>query len=183
MEHCTRDRQRQFFSLTGRRYQPLLERATRTVSMPKLLVHDVMSISPVTVSPATLVPDLLARFDRHDFNILPVVDDRGRLVGVLSKLDVLGAFLGDGEAPAPVQQRIAATPADVLMTRDVIAVGPEDGLVAAGAIMVRAKLHSLPVTEHRDGQTSLLGIVSRGDILRGLRYRLEDAAAGPGSRP
>jgi CBS domain-containing protein len=41
-----------------------------------LLVHDVMSISPVTVSPATLVSDLLTRFDRHDFNVFPVVCTR-----------------------------------------------------------------------------------------------------------
>jgi CBS domain-containing protein len=150
--------------------------------MPALLVHDVMSISPVTVSPATLVTDLLARFDRHDFNVLPVVDDRGRLVGVLSKLDVLSAFLVDEKAPSPVQRSTAATSAEALMTRDVIAVGPEDSLAAAGEMMVRAKLHSLPVIEQRDGETLLLGIVSRGDILRGLRYRLEDAV-GPGPRP
>ena len=148
-----------------------------------LLVHDVMSISPVTVLPATLVADLLSRFDRHDFNVFPVVDDRGHLVGVLSKLDVLSAFLGDEKPPYSVHRTIAATRADALMTRDVIAVGPEDSLVAAGEVMVRAKLHSLPVIERRDGETLLLGIVSRGDILRGLRYRLEDVAAGPSPRP
>jgi len=148
-----------------------------------MLVHDVMSISPITVSPATLVSDLLSRFDRHDFNVFPVVDDRGHVVGVLSKLDVLSAFLGHEKPPYSAHRTVAETRADALMTRDVIAVGPNDSLVTAGEVMVRAKLHSLPVIERRGGETLLLGIISRGDILRGLRYRLEDVAAGPGSRP
>jgi CBS domain-containing protein len=148
-----------------------------------LLVHDVMSIAPVTVSPATLVSDLLAQFDRHDFNAFPVVDDRGGVVGVLSKLDVLRAFLADRKAPYSAHRTIAGARADALMTRDVIAVGPEDSLVTAGELMVGAKLHSLPVIERRGGDTLLLGIVSRGDILRGLRYGLEEAASGPNPRP
>lgn len=151
--------------------------------MSTLLVHDVMSTAPVTVSAATPIFDLLARFDRHDFNAFPVVDDHGRLVGVVSKLDVLSAFLSGRKPPGSAHSAVAEVRADALMTHDVVAVGPEDSLVAAGELMVRAKLHSLPVVERRGSETVLLGIVSRGDILRGLRYRLEDAAGGrsPGS--
>ena len=136
--------------------------------MPAMLVHDVMSAAPVTVSPATPVSELLSLFDRHDYNAFPVVDDGGRVAGVISKLDVLRAFLAHGADPAVGEMR-----AEALMTRQVLAVGPEEDLRAAGERMVDAKLHSLPVVEQRGGERRLVGIVSRGDILRGLRYRLE----------
>lgn len=143
-----------------------------------MLVHDVMSTAAVTVSPATPVSALLALFDRHDFNAFPVVNDRNQVVGVVSKLDVLSAFLARRKPPSSADGAIAKVRTDALMTHDVIAVGPEDSLVAAGELMVGAKLHSLPVVERQSGEPLLVGIVSRGDILRGLRYRLEDAAAG-----
>jgi CBS domain-containing protein len=146
------------------------------------LVRDVMSAAPVTVSTATPVSDLLTQFDRHDFNAFPVVNARGHVVGVVSKLDVLSAFLAERKPPHPAHGAIAEVQADVLMTHDLIAVGPEDSLVSAGELMVRTKQHSLPVIERRGSETLLLGIVSRGDVLRGLRYQLADAAAGRSRR-
>lgn len=140
-----------------------------------MLVHDVMSTAPATVSPTTSVADLLARFDRHDFNAFPVVDGDGQVVGVVSKLDVLSAFLADRNPPHPAEGPIAGKRVDALMTHDVIAVGPEDALARAGELMVGAKLHSLPVIERRGSASVLVGIVSRGDVLRGLRYRLVDS--------
>ena len=146
--------------------------------MSTLLVRDIMSTAPVTVSPETPVSELLALFDRHDFNAFPVANDRGDVVGLVSKLDVLSAFLSERQPPPSAHRAIAEVQADALMTHDVIAVGPEDTLDAAGALMVGAKLHSLPVIERRGGEMRLLGMVSRSDVLRGLRYRLEDVAAG-----
>lgn len=140
-----------------------------------MLVHDVMSTSPVTVSPDTSVADLLAGFDRHDFNAFPVVDSRGRLVGVVSKLDVLRAFLPGQEATSEANGALAEERVDALMTTDVASVGPEDDLVLAGELMVGARLQSLPVIERRDAAPALVGVVSRGDVLRGLRYRLADS--------
>jgi CBS domain-containing protein len=140
-----------------------------------MLVHDVMSTSPVTVSPETSVADLLARFDRHDFNAFPVVDNHDKVVGVVSKLDVLSAFLAGREPPPSGPGDLATERVEALMTPGVSAVGPEDALVMAGELMVGAKLHSLPVIERRGGSSVLVGIVSRGDVLRGLRHRLVDS--------
>lgn len=142
--------------------------------MATMLVHDIMSTTPVTVSPATPISELLVLFDRHDFNAFPVVDQRGQVVGVVSKLDVLSAFLGGRKRTSAADGPIGDVRAEAVMTPEVVAVGPEDSLAGAGERMVRAKLHSLPVVERRGGQTVLVGVVSRGDLLRGLRYRLED---------
>jgi CBS domain-containing protein len=121
-------------------------------------VHEVMTPYPVTVAPTTSIGDLLARFDRHDFNTFPVVDERGRLVAIVSKLDVLDLLLA-GRGPANAHTMDPTRVAD-LMRAD------------AGALMVALKLRSLPVVERRGGRPTLVGILSRGDVLRGLRYQL-----------
>ena len=91
--------------------------------MTAILVHDVMSAAPVTVSPATSVVDLLARFDRHDFNAFPVVNQQGHVVGVVSKLDVLNAFLADRESSRPAHGAVGTERVEALMTRDVVGSG------------------------------------------------------------
>jgi CBS domain-containing protein len=49
-------------------------------------VNQIMTTSPVTVRPRTALSDLLALFNRHDLNAFPVLDERERLVGIVSKL-------------------------------------------------------------------------------------------------
>jgi CBS domain-containing protein len=138
-------------------------------------VHEVMSTSPVTVEPATSVAELLLLFDRHDFNAFPVVGQHGELLGIVSKLDVLELYLtGGGSGPAgeaPGSARV-----EDLMRHEVVSIGALESTATGGAIMVARKLRSLPVVEQRDGRVVLVGILSRGDILRGLRFQLAEGS-------
>jgi CBS domain-containing protein len=131
-----------------------------------------MSASPVTVGPATSVSELLAQFDRHDFNAFPVLDDRGRLLGIISKLDLLELFLGGDASAAAATGDIGTTRAENLMHHDIVSVEPRASISAAGAIMVANNLRSLPVVERQNDHLTLVGMVSRGDVLRGLRFQL-----------
>ena len=63
-------------------------------------VHDIMSTSPVAVELRHLSVSLLALFDRYDFNAFPVVGQGNRLLGIVSKLDVLEVFLGPSQINA-----------------------------------------------------------------------------------
>ena len=135
-------------------------------------VHEVMSSAPVTVTPSTPVTDLLTLFDRHDYNAFPVLGPEGRLVGIVSKLDLLRLFVA--AAPGPWNSEEGLCASDV-MEREVVSADAEDDLADAGKLMVRAKLHSLPVVHTRQGDPSLVGMLSRGDVLRGLRFKLERA--------
>ena len=60
------------------------------------------------------------------------------------------------------------------MRRKVVSIEPEDTLAEAGNLMVVTKLRSLPVVERRDGRVILVGMLSRGDVLRGLRFQLRE---------
>ncbi len=148
--------------------------------MSMKLVRDAMSAAPVSLSPALPLTELLARFDRHDFNAFPVVDDAGRLLGVVSKLDVLRLFLGDRAGGGRPAHDMAREPVEAFMSGEVIAMAPDDTLEAAGQRMVEARQHSLPVVEPSDGAPKLVGMLSRGDVLRALRFRLADATVYPG---
>jgi CBS domain-containing protein len=55
------------------------------------LVHDMMTSDPDTVEPETTVQEAARLIHRSGHNRLPVVEN-GRLVGVVTRLDVLGAL-------------------------------------------------------------------------------------------
>jgi CBS domain-containing protein len=134
-------------------------------------VHDMMSTSPVTVGPMTSIGNLLALFDRHDFNAFPVVDHGNRLVGIISKLDVLRLLVGP-RGSTPATDAIATTYVAGVMRRKVVFVGARESITAAGNLMVATKLRSLPVIERREGRSALVGMLSRGDVVRWLRSQL-----------
>ena len=140
-----------------------------------IAVNEVMSTSAVTVTPTTSVADLLSLFDRHDFNAFPVLGQDGELLGIVSKLDVLELFLTDGGSGSAGSAPGSARVKD-LMRHEVVSVEARDPIAAAGATMVANKLRSLPVVERRDGHGVLVGILSRGDILRGLRFQLVEGS-------
>jgi len=63
-------------------------------------VRDVMTTSPYTVTPRHTCAEALEIIDRHDVNMLPVVDDGGKLLGTISVFDLGGHFV-----PKPREQR------------------------------------------------------------------------------
>ncbi len=58
-------------------------------------VEEIMSTDPITVSPEADAHDAGHLISEHGHNRLPVVDDEGRLVGVVTRVDVLEALLED----------------------------------------------------------------------------------------
>jgi len=55
-------------------------------------VKDVMTKKPVTISPDDSITDAARIMHKNDFNRIPVVDDEGRLVGIIARDDVIGVF-------------------------------------------------------------------------------------------
>ena len=133
-------------------------------------IRSVMSTHVVTVSPETTLKDAAARLVRYGISGLPVVDDKGGLVGVLSEADILAKEVGPspragmlawltGE-PARMQFN-ARTVADA-MTSPALTIGPERTAREAAVRMLADDVNRLPVI---DGGT-LVGIVSRADLVR-----------------
>jgi CBS domain-containing protein len=139
-----------------------------------LLVHQVMTVRPVTVTPRTTIAELLGEFDRHDFNAFPVVQEGGRVAGIVTKLDVLRA-LAPRVPDLRGAEHVAEMPVEAIMRRGVVAVEPDDPVGVAADLMVETRLRSLPVVQRpRGSERMLVGILSQGDLLRGFRLALAD---------
>ena len=135
-------------------------------------IFQIMSTAPVTVQPQTTVVELLALFDRHDYNAFPVVAPDGTLRGIVSKLDVLRLLHPDEQFRLPDPKLIGATRVAEIMRPGTLTVEAEDPVVTAAELMVATGRRSLPVVRRGSGWPTLVGIVSRGDLLRGLRFEL-----------
>lgn len=147
----------------------------RAATMP---VWEVMSPSPVAVSGDAPIRVLIDLFGRHDFNAFPVLDARQVLCGLVTKLDLLRLLRPDGEFRIPDFASVANCPVSQIMRHGVVTVEPDDPAAAAADLMVATGLRSLPVVERKAGPPVLIGMLSRGDLLRGLWVESGGAASG-----
>ena len=130
-----------------------------------MLVREVMSRPVVTVGPRTPVKQAVRLLDEHRITSMPVVDEEGRLVGVVSEADVLRDALPPDRRTHERLVELAAPPVHLVvtdvMTHLPMSVGPDDDLVDAVELMVDTQVKSLPVVS--SGQ--VVGMVSRRDVI------------------
>jgi CBS domain-containing protein len=136
----------------------------------KSCVRDVMAARVVAVRKTAPFKEMIIRMRKSGIGALPVIDDEGRVIGVVSEADLLNkeADLATGQGPlASVlhfgdHEKAAGVTAAELMTSPPLTVGPETPLAEAARLMRDHQVKRLPVinpTGH------LVGIVSRGDVL------------------
>lgn len=117
-------------------------------------VADIMSTDLFTVRPDDLI-DLAANLmDWRHVRHVPVEDNDGQLLGILSHRDLLHQLAKDSKQRPPVA---------ALMKRDPVTVTPETPAVEALRLLVDHKIGCLPVTNEHG---ALLGIVTASDFLR-----------------
>lgn len=115
--------------------------------------RDLMTRSVTTVRPEAPVREAVAVLLGKGFAALPVVDDRGRVVGILSESN--GLIAGPSRR-GPSVEAAMTSPAQV--------VSPSTDISTVAAQMIQGRLRSVPVVE----AGVLVGIVSRRDLLRAL---------------
>jgi CIC family chloride channel protein len=126
--------------------------------MESVRVEEIMVKQPVVVRedlPVTRLAGEFLRTGRHGF---PVVDDAGRLIGVVSLEDYRRATAG-------VEEDRRDARVGEIATRDVVFVHPDDSVGTALRRMAPRDLSRLPVVAHDDPH-HLLGVVRRNDIVR-----------------
>ena len=127
-------------------------------------VRDVMS-EPVSVPPETPVAEVERLLEERGFNAVPVVSGDGELLGIVSSLDVLGAFRFDDESTLPAYDAIMRHPVEGIMTQKPLTVTPLARLTRVLEKLVATRGRSLPVVE----EARLVGVVSRRDVMSALR--------------
>ncbi|MGZ8470216.1 MAG: CBS domain-containing protein, partial [Gemmatirosa sp.] len=139
----------------------------------QLTVRDLMTERPRSVAPDAPLRDAALDMVRAGVAGLPVVDDGGRVIGMLSQRELLQHLLnsylqrGGHAAPASgVPGAADARPRTVrdVMTRQVLCVSPEQPVAEVAAMMTNKDVDRVPVV--REGR--LVGFLTRGDIVRKL---------------
>ncbi|MFD0888084.1 CBS domain-containing protein [Streptosporangium algeriense] len=130
-----------------------------------MLVREVMTTDVVTVGPADPVRRAVRVLYGHDVTAAPVLDGDGRLVGVVSEMDLLrGEFERDPRSSARIVLGHSApapyTVSDV-MTSEVTTVTETTDVTAAIDLMICRRVKSLPVTR----EERVVGMLSRRDLL------------------
>ena len=147
------------------------------------LVRDIMDADTPTVGEDTDVETVVRLLGEHELPGLPVVNEGGRCVGMITEADlVLPDEEGDLHLPHylsvfgglvfieplkrfedRLQKAFAATAAD-MMTADPVTIAPEASAEEAAHIIHQSGHNRLPVVEHG----RLVGVVSRADVLGAL---------------
>jgi CBS domain-containing protein len=149
-------------------------------------VQDVMNSDLIACSPDTPIRDVAQLLKQKNISGLPIVEG-DKLVGIVSEGDFLrllevpehkGLWL-----PSPFEiieipireliswedsknmlEDIGSKPVSSIMEKDVYTVSPSDTIQDASALITKHKINRLPVIDNG----KIVGIVTRGDIIRGL---------------
>ncbi len=93
-----------------------------------------------TVRPDETVADVVAMLTRNRIGAAPVLDERGRLAGIISERDVMRGIAAHGD-------RVLTLSARELMTREVQTCAPDDEIVELMEIMTNQRIRHLPVIQ------------------------------------
>ncbi len=146
-----------------------------------LRAKDIMTREVITVYPETEVVQAAKLMLENHVNGLPVVDNEGRLKGIICKSDLIAQqrklplpsffFLFDSAIPLSSAkniekevQKMAAIKVDEAMTIDPLTVDPETALEDIATLMVKHNIHTVPVLD----RGWLVGVIGKEDILRTL---------------
>ncbi len=147
-----------------------------------MLVQEVMTKDVITVKTDDSVEKCAQILFEKNFSGLPVVDDAGKVVGMVTEgdlirraarfkapgyLEVLGGlvYLGNPNKFVDELKKAMSYKAGEMMSGKLIAIAPDKTVEEAATMMFRENVKRLPVV---DWNNSLVGIISRRDIMRSV---------------
>jgi acetoin utilization protein AcuB len=148
--------------------------------MHRIPVRQIMHTPVVTINPEALAADAAELMESKALRRLPVVDEQGYLVGIVTDADVREAEAAESIfsnlEPGVEEEWLAVSD---IMTRDVITVEPDATVGQLVMLMIEYKIGGLPVVQPgaSSKQLELLGIVTETDIFQMLAdaWRQEEA--------
>ncbi|MGW1838120.1 CBS domain-containing protein [Streptomyces sp. BBFR2] len=116
-------------------------------------VADLMTPGAVAVQPGTAFGEIARLLDEYDISAVPVVDEAGRTLGVVSEADLLRRHI----------DRTPSNTAGSLMTSPAVVARPRWSAIRAARLMDEKGVKRLPVV---DDEGLLIGVLSRGDLVQ-----------------
>lgn len=149
-------------------------------SQPSLRASDIMTAEPVCIDLGSTIRQVARLFDEHEISGAPVVDSAGRLVGVVSRTDLVRRYTSGEDDRDPrmlaelfsyeneddeglMPEQIIAV--DDFMTDDPVTAGPAAPVKDVAAKMVAARVHRVIIV---DRDNTPIGIVTSLDLVKAL---------------
>ena len=149
-------------------------------------VAEIMTREPIVVTPTTPLKEAIQILAERHISGLPVVNEEGNLVGVISESDLM--WQETGAEPPPyvmvldsiiylqnphkyeqeIHKALGQTVGEV-MTSHVTTIKPQQTIAEAAHVLQQKQVHRLPVL---DNAGKLIGILTRGDIIRAMAAEL-----------
>jgi CBS domain-containing protein len=150
-------------------------------------VADIMTRDPLYISPEAPLRDAIKLLAEHHISGLPVVNQKGELVGVIADTDIMWQETGvvlppyvvllDSviylQNPAHYQEEIhkaLGQTVEEVMSKHPITTKPDKTLKEVAKIMLEKDIHRLPAI---DDEGKLVGILTRGDIVREMASNID----------
>lgn len=148
--------------------------------MPKT-VADAMTLNPITVKPEQALQQAIQILADNNISSVPVVDESGKLLGILSETDIL--WQESGVTPPPyitifdsviylenparyekeLHKALGQTVGEVMTQEDVATITPDQALSQAARLLHEKRVHQLPVLDESD---QVIGMICCSDIIR-----------------
>jgi CBS domain-containing protein len=126
-----------------------------------LNASDLMSPQVIVAKENTNAEAISARLLAGEFNGVPVVDDNGAVIGIVTAIDILKAIRKNGD------KKLSTITAKDIMTPNPSVVRPDASLEDIIDIMIQKEIVLVPVVEDgNNNNNKLLGVVARLDIIR-----------------
>ena len=142
-----------------------------------MIVKDHMTRNVISVSPAKGIKDIFRIFKEKNIGGVPVVNSENRILGIVTKNELLTAILPDYfdmigdflfiEDFGALEEELESIPelnlfiAEDLMRRDVVAVNEDASLLKVPALMDKYNVNRIPVTDKNE---KLVGIITKIDL-------------------
>ncbi len=134
-----------------------------------MLVQDLMTTDPVTVSENTRVKTALGLLARHQITSMPVLTRTGTICGVISEADLIRDLVAEDprthEIPHEDHWHDRPKVVGDVMSAHAVTVRPETDLAQAVELITSTTVKSVPVVDTDD---RVVGMLSRSDVVRVL---------------
>jgi CBS domain-containing protein len=154
-----------------------------------MLVKEIMTKKVITLRQDETLKEVALKLSKNDISGAPVVDDDGKVIGIVSEADIFAtikrnfselklvhldpalSMVGLSFRETPTNKKteeifkdVGGIPVSEIMKHNVKTVGPEDDIKGVVEIVSSGKINRVPVVD----EGKLVGIVTRGDIIKGM---------------
>lgn len=146
-----------------------------------LTARDIMTKDVYTVQEDTDITDLAKKFVDHNVHTLPVLDQEGTLIGIVTQTDLVEQdkplhiptvislfdwviYLESPKKFVEEVHKVTARKVGEICTKELVTCSPSEPVSQVATLMVDNKVHLIPVVENK----KMIGVVSRLDIIRSM---------------